>query len=313
MGTLGIIFASLAAGYIFRRITERRGQGRGALRLRQGLQMVALFVCIPLAAMLSLWGLARPDARLLVLPLLGIAAWGVGGLFAVMLARLLRLGNPQTGSLYCCGCFSNIGAIGSLVCLFWLGEASIALTALYRLCEEIFYFSVAMPVARRYGSGDTALFRRPYRSPLLYAVLCALGLGITLNVLAVHRPPVLAHVASALVIASTVFFLFSIGLGLRISRLGCYILPSLGICAIKFLLVPACVVGGACMLGLHTLGDGLVLKTVAILAAMPVAMNALIPPSLFHLDLDLANACWIYSTMALVVVLPALHLLLPLL
>lgn len=310
MGTLGIIFASLAAGYVFRRITERRGQGRGASQLRQGLQMVALFGCIPLAAMLSLWGLARPDARLLVLPLLGIAAWGVGGLFALMLARVLRLGNPQTGSLYCCGCFTNIGAIGSLVCLFWLGEASIALTALYRLCEEIFYFSVAMPVARRYGSGDTTLFRRPYRSPLLYAVLCALGLGITLNVLAVHRPPVLAHVASALVIASTVFFLFSIGLGLRISRLGCYILPSLGICAIKFLLVPLCVVGGACMLGLHTLGDGLVLKTVVILAAMPVAMNALIPPSLFHLDLDLANACWIYSTMALVVVLPALHLLL---
>jgi hypothetical protein len=67
------------------------------------------------------------------------------------------------------------------------------------------------------------------------------------------------------------------------------------------------------MLGLGDADDGLALKTVAVLASMPVAMNALIPPSLFNLDLDLANACWIGSTTALIVVLPALHLLLPLL
>ena len=44
---------------------------------------------------------------------------------------------------------------------------------------------------------------------------------------------------------------------------------------------------------------------------MPVAMTALVPPSLFSLDLDLANACWIFSTLALVAVLPALLLVLP--
>ena len=46
---------------------------------------------------------------------------------------------------------------------------------------------------------------------------------------------------------------------------------------------------------------------------MPVAMTALVPPSLFRLDLDLANACWIFSTLALVAVLPALLVILPLL
>ena len=52
---------------------------------------------------------------------------------------------------------------------------------------------------------------------------------------------------------------------------------------------------------------------VAILASMPVAMNALIPPSLFDLDLDLANACWVFTTLALIVVLPILVFVLPLL
>ena len=57
---------------------------------------------------------------------------------------------------------------------------------------------------------------------------------------------------------------------------------------------------------------GLPLKVVTILSAMPVAMNALIPPSLFRLDLDLANACWVFTTMELVVILPVLVIILPL-
>jgi hypothetical protein len=41
---------------------------------------------------------------------------------------------------------------------------------------------------------------------------------------------------------------------------------------------------------------------------MPVAFNALIPPSLYNLDLDLANSCWLVSTSLLIFVLPALYL-----
>jgi hypothetical protein len=39
---------------------------------------------------------------------------------------------------------------------------------------------------------------------------------------------------------------------------------------------------------------------------MPVAFNALIPPSLYDLDLDLANSCWFFTTAMLVVELPML-------
>ncbi|WP_303996728.1 hypothetical protein [Desulfovibrio piger] len=46
---------------------------------------------------------------------------------------------------------------------------------------------------------------------------------------------------------------------------------------------------------------------------MPVAMTALVPPALFGLDVDMANALWIFSTLALVVILPVLYFVLPLL
>jgi hypothetical protein len=51
------------------------------------------------------------------------------------------------------------------------------------------------------------------------------------------------------------------------------------------------------------------MKVVMILSSMPVAFSALIPPSLYDLDLDLANACWFFTTSALIVVLPLLLML----
>jgi hypothetical protein len=39
---------------------------------------------------------------------------------------------------------------------------------------------------------------------------------------------------------------------------------------------------------------------------MPVAFNALIPPSIYDLDLNLANSCWFFTTALLIFVLPGL-------
>ena len=46
-----------------------------------------------------------------------------------------------------------------------------------------------------------------------------------------------------------------------------------------------------------------------ILSSAPVVFTALIPPSIYNLDLDLSNACWLTSTLALFGVLPIVYLL----
>jgi predicted permease len=43
---------------------------------------------------------------------------------------------------------------------------------------------------------------------------------------------------------------------------------------------------------------------------MTVAINALVAASIYDLDLDLANSCWLFTTLALLVVLPLLYFLL---
>ena len=315
--TLAIIFISLAMGYGVRRWVESRCSS-GALQAmgkrRVQMQQFAIFVLIPISAMLSLWGMPHPDPRLLSLPFLGLAAWIIGGACAILFSRMLRLGNRQAGSMFCCGTFTNIGAVGTLVCVVQFGEQSIALASLYRICEEFFYFSVAYPIAQWYGEnnhGSARFSLRGFRlQPAIVAVLAALGTGLALNLLGIHRPLFLGSVASGFMLAGTVCFLFTIGMGLRLSKVASYVPQSACISAIKFLIVPVIITFAAWGLGLGAADDGMVLKVVLILSAMPVAMNALIPPSLFDLDLDLANACWIFTTVELVIVLPVLHVLL---
>lgn len=307
--TFTVIIVSLIAGYAVQQAARRGRAGLSetalvTLRLRS--QRLALFGCIPLSAMLSLWGLPEPEPRLLALPLLGLASWIAGSAMAVAAGGLLRLDRARAGSLFCCGAFSNIGAVGSLTCVVFLGESTIALVALYRLCEELFFFGVGMPVARWYGCGGRPTLRALRPDPMLGAVIAALLCGIALNRLGVARPALCGGIASASMVLGTALLLAAIGMGLRFSSLGAYTREALIVTAIKCAGVPLVVVGLAWIIGYGAIDGGLPLKTALILSAMPVAMNALLPPSLYGLDLDLANACWIFSTAALVVVLPAL-------
>lgn len=307
--SVAVIFVSLALGYWYRQKKAPESMG-SLMALRDRLQFLAFFCCIPISSMLSLWGMPQPDARLLLFPLLGISAWLLGGVTALVLARLLRFSRTQTGSLFCCGTFSNIGAVGTLVCVVFFGEQSIAYVALYRFCEEMIYYGAAFPFAARYTEDTTKTptvqgFRI---SNLVLCVLAALLLGIVLNKTGVPRPDGMRYVASFLSIVASVLALFSIGLGLKLSKIATYTKACLSIVLIKFCVVPLAIGTLAYALGFGSFENALPLAIAVVLSSMPVAMNALIPPALLLLDLDLANACWIASTLALLVVLPILKL-----
>lgn len=315
--TVAIIFFSLALGVAVKRASETnklRVSPDALAKTRRLLQTVAIFVLLPAAAALSLWGLPHPKPGLFLLPLFGLFSYVWGGYLATKVAKFLKMNRGQTGAFYCCGAFTNIGAVGGLVCLMFLGEDSIALVALYRLTEEAYYFSVAFPIAKHYGPDNTGTklcFASFKPNATLTGIVVALLCGLGLNIAGAPRPEVLGSVASASMLLATFFFLFSIGLTLRITRAWNYKRFSLWMCAIKFIGAPALIVALAWLLGFGDFENGLPLKVVAILSSMPVAMTALVPPSLFRLDVDLANACWIFTTAALPIVLSALIIVLP--
>ena len=152
--SFGVIAFGLFLGYAIQVLTSR-----GILslpmemeRLRKLILKSALVTLLPVTVIGAVWSIRITDPRIATLPFLGGFALSLGGMSALVISRMLRLGRSQTGSLFVCGSFTNLGAIGGLICYVFLGETGFGLVPIYRLFEEFLYYLVGFPVAKLYGS-----------------------------------------------------------------------------------------------------------------------------------------------------------------
>ena len=317
--SFSVIAFGLLLGYGVRLASER-----GIVRLRWSmpvlrtfLQRLALLGLGPFTFIGALWVVEIREPRLALLAGIGAFCHIFGGLAGALLARLFRLERPQAGAMFCCGFFTNIGAIGGLVTFVFLGEAGYAYVPLFKLFEDMVYYGVGFPVARLYSdtktTGGVSLAARLARDPFLLVSIFSLTTGTTLNLLNVPRPEVFSQLNALLIPLTTVILLASIGMAMRFGKTSAYLKEGVAILGVKFLLVPAVCTSLAALLGLGGIAGGLPLKVVLVLSSMPVAFNALVPPSLYALDLDMANSCWLISVLGMAGLLPLLHVLLTLL
>jgi len=282
-------------------------------QLRKLLQLTALLFVNPVAIVGALWVVNIESIRLAALPFNGLFAILLGGGLALGAAKALQLEPRKTGAMYGCGSFTNIGSIGALVCFIFLGEQGFALVPIYKIFEELSYYSIGFPIAKYYSSSEKTektldRIKNLGKDPFILTALSSIILGGLLNGSGVQRPEFFRSVVSTFVPLGTIFLLTSIGLALKFRRVKDYLKECISVSLIKFLFVPLLASSLAYLLGFGNIENGLPLKVVIILSSMPVAFNALIPPSIYDLDLDLANSCWFFTTSLLVIVLPLLFL-----
>lgn len=312
--SLSLIIGALISGYALP-LLSLRGTINMPLPindLRKIFQKIGLLFFMPFSFMAAVWGVIFSDLRIVLLPLVGVSALILGGLLGYLLSKVLRTPPHQTGVLFCCGFFANIGAIGALTCFLFLGEAGFALVAQYKMFEEILYYTIGFPIARYYSGkskeGDKSLPAKIgsiLAAPFVATILSAFLLGLALNLIGIPRPTVFETLNNFCIPADTFILIFSIGLGMRLSKISNHLVPGVSIAVIKALLIPAVITCIAWLLGLGNIGDGLPLEVVFILSSMPVAFNSLVAASIYNLDL--ANSCWLLSTLSLVAVLPWLY------
>jgi predicted permease len=280
-------------------------------QLRKLLQKTALLFVNPVAIVGALWVVNVESLRLAALPFNGLFAILAGGALALAAAKMLRLEPRKTGAMYGCGSFTNIGSIGALICFIFLGEQGFALVPIYKIFEELSYYSIGFPIAKYYSRSQEKervldRIKSLGKDPFILVALSSILLGGALNWSGIQRPEFLRSVVSIFVPLMTVFLLSSIGLALKFRRVREYLRECLAVSIIKFFFVPLLASSLAYVLGFGKLDHGLPLKVVIILSSMPVAFIALIPPSIYDLDLDLANSCWFFTTALLIIILPLL-------
>lgn len=313
--SLLLILSALTFGYFLQNLSLK---GKVQLPveisdLRKILQKIGLLIFMPISFLGAVWVVSFGDLRVIWLPVVGVTALLSGGALGLLFSRILKVPREQRGVMYCCGSFTNIGAIGGLVCFLFLGEEGFALVALYKMFEEISYYTIGFPIARYYGAGHTqqgTLLQRfggVVKDPFVATAFSAFCLGLLLNLMGVERPYFFELATAFSVPIGTFILIFSIGLGMRFSSVGSHLRECSVIAGIKFVFIPIIACTLAYVLNLHEVAGGLPFKVVVILSSMPVAFNALVAASIFDLDLELANSLWLVSTGLLVVVLPWLY------
>jgi len=279
------------------------------------IQKLAMIWLISITYIGSLWIFHMEGlVEMISLPLVGGTAIVVGGLFAITAARHYHYNRINTGSMFCCGFFSNIVSLGGMICFFLLGEEGYALVPIYTFLSRLLYYGIGYPIANMHsdafvkGQGVVKKMIDVIKDPFFYMGLGTVGIGLYLNLSSYERPMIYATINKILVPLSTFILFFSIGLNLRFSRVSSYFKECLLISVIKFIAVPAMTLVIALLLGYQSLNQGLPLKVSLIMSAMPVAFNSVIAANIYHLNVDLVNSCWISTTFGILLVLPLLSL-----
>jgi predicted permease len=315
--SLGLITTGLIAGYLWQQWANAKGSDRAAAipLIRKRLQKVGLLFFMPISFVGAVWVVSFEDIRVVFLPFIGAGALLLGGFGGLGAAALMRKKDRQKGTLFCCGSFTNIGSIGALVSFVFIGEYGFALVALYKMFEEIIYYSIGFPIARYFSGakGESTFGQRIKqigKDPFFLAATGSFICGFVLNQSGISRPAFFETINAFFVPAGTFILLISIGLGMRFASVADHLKEGLAIAVLKFVFIPFVVFFAAHALGYQEINNGLPLKVALIVSSMPVAFTALVAASVYDLDLDLANACWLITTAALLIVLPWLSFLL---
>ncbi len=277
------------------------------------LQKLGMIWMISITYIGSLWIFKiKSLTEIISLPFVGAITIISGGYFAVMVAKHYRYSLINTGSMFICGFFSNVVSLGGMICFFFLGEEGYALVPIYTFLMRLLYYGLGYPIAYMHsddfvkGKGIIEKLKDVLKDPFFYTGVGAVLIGLFLNLSPYERPIIYATINEILVPLSTFILLFSVGLNLKFSRVSEYIKECWFISAIKFIAVPATTLVITLLLGYQSISQGLPLKVSLILSAMPVAFNSVIAANIYNLNIDLVNSCWIFTTIAILLVLPVI-------
>jgi hypothetical protein len=313
--SLGVIAFGLSTGYLIQSFVQKEfvRLPMDISELRKLFQRIALLFFNPVSFLGAIWIIRIDHIKIATLPFIGALALILGGLLAFGASRLLKLNRKQTGSFIICGSFTNVGSIGGLVCYVFLGEIGFAFMPIYKLFEEVIYYGIGFPIAKFFSTefreevSITYRLRTILTDIFVLVAIISISIGILLNISGIKRPEIYKTINAVFIPVGSIFLLSSIGMAMKFKNVSQYINESIVICLIKYMLVPASVTFTAFFLGFGAIHEGLPLKVVIVLSSMPVAFTALVPPSIYNLDIDLANSCWLVTTALLFFVLPVLN------
>lgn len=285
-----LIWLPLMAGYRLRK------SGWVSGHLSRTLHSFNLIAVTPLIVILGIWRLDRSSGDWIMVPLLLGMMLAVSTGLAFVFGRRVKTHRAAAGTFSLLVPMSNTGhTLAGFLTLLLLGEAAYPYNAICMLPQLFFIFVVWVPLACHWGHDQEgsfgATFRRTLISPLSMPLL-GLVFGLGLNFAGPAIPPSLAGLLKILVFVATTTTMFALGLRLHLRRLGDYHAILGWVFAAKFLIHPAVMVGLCLLFGVTGMPAG----ALFIVSCMPAGVLTVAFSNIYELDVDLANAGYLWST-----------------
>jgi len=303
MNTIIFISLVIVLGFLTGQILKRQLH-QHTDQIRTLTVFIAMRITIPLSVMLAIWQLDIQSWLFAWLPVIGTIFLLSGFLIGWLVSKFFKLKDIQHAVVAPAGSFTNMGAIGSFVVFVYLGESGFALVPLFKLFEEVIYFAFLFPYASKFSALPNLKKRKIWQDPVLQTMFVALLLGATLNLTDMTRPDWFSSVTSVLIPTGTFSLMISIGLVFRFKAIFQHWRVALTLALCKQILLPVIVLGLIVLTGQAHFYDGLMLQVAVVLSAMPIAFLVILPAALYKLDQDLANSCWVMSSLAFLIMLP---------
>jgi predicted permease len=311
--TFMVIIIGTFSGYLCQKVIDKKNwmDSESKKKVSVFLQKLGMLWLISITYIGSLWIFEIESlTEIFSLPFVGAVSTVVGGYFAVIIAKYNKYNRIDIGSMFSCGYFANTVTLGGMICFFYLGEEGYALVPIFTFFMRLQYYALGYPIAHMYA--DSTIIQKEslarlievIKDPFFYVGVGSVLIGLFLNLSTLQRPQIYASINEVLIPLTTFILLFSVGLTFKLSRVSRYIKECLLISLVKFFIVPATILIIGLLFGYQHISDGLPLKVSIILSAMPVAFNSVIAANIYNLNIDLVNSCWIFTTFAVLLVLP---------
>jgi predicted permease len=194
--------------------------------------------------------------------------------------------------------------------LLYLGDDGLVVSQIFVLFALPFYFTAVFAVARRFAGGTPVgiwqAARANFKDPLAILPLIAITVGLTLGLSGVDLPHAFQVPRKILVFAAVILYSLSFGMTARFRPMLRRVREYVAILPVKFLVGPLTGLAVALLLGYTPANNALGFKIIVIQSAMPVAIWSVVATKLFRLDEQLALGLWIFTTLCVAGLVPAI-------
>lgn len=255
---------------------------------------------------LSFWQISL-STELIWVPLLGLFMHAVPGVFAYLTVKSTYKSPLEQGSYVLSTLLSNVGVIGAISVYILFKEKGYALSQLVMLPSNLILYMFCFPMAQYYYQASKNRVARislkdvvlsPKQIPVLGIIM-----GLMLNLLKIHRSFIFGYVFNSTIHIRSWLYMLPIGYSIDFSQMREYWKNIWKLLSIKFLATPIVVY----LIARRLISDPEALKTMLILSCSPTAINAVVTAKIYKLNMNLAMAAFISTTLVyLVIVYPGL-------